>query len=120
MTCAACGKEGCHPNYHKSILQIVEECGPEDSTRILTDLLLHVSSASAEDRARLAIDRIAYGVAVEDQEGRRVGPTDSSDDNTAAAGRYELHRRCTVCGGEAILELGRLRPRCMTNPEHYT
>ena len=46
MTCATCGKGGCCPNYHKSILQIVEDCGPEDSARILTDLLLHASSAS--------------------------------------------------------------------------
>lgn len=75
MTCGVCGKEGCHPNYHKSIMQIVEECGPEESVRILTDLLLHASGASVADRARLAADHFIYGVAVEDQEGRRVDPT---------------------------------------------
>lgn len=75
MTCDVCGKEGCHPNYHKSIMQIVEECGPEESVRVLTDLLLHASGASVADRARLVADRFIYGVAVEDQEGRRVDPT---------------------------------------------
>lgn len=25
MICATCGKEGCHPNYHKTIAQIIEE-----------------------------------------------------------------------------------------------